>query len=994
MSNSTFSGKKHFWKSSEEFLLPTNELQNVNQEFSTDYDKPPVFDSAVSRRTFMALLSATMAVGAAACRRPDHKLVPTVKAVEYRTPGIPNYYTTVFQNRNAAYGLLVKSAEGRPIKLDGNDRHPISMGVSSARIQATLLSLYDPDRVLRRPLLHGGDSSVGNAIATMTDAAKTAISNGKSVRVLIDDHCSPTYSALISEIEQKIPSVKFVTVSATHADGAAAANFAVLGIDGEIVPDLSKADVIVSVDADLLGTDKNSVYHIRNFSSKRKPSKKNPMMNRLVAVEAMMSLTGANSDHRVIAQPYEYEQILAAILKAVISSKGSNAVGAGVASSVSSANHPSAAKIAEMLVNAGDKGIVVAGSHLSPTANALALSINLTLGSLGTGKALDTANILPNSGRKMPAIDALKAELKSKSVGVAIFADVNPEYFGDREMKALIGGIPKRVSLSKYEDETSSICSVAIPTTHYLESWGDAVSFDGTYSIQQPMIAPLNESSISIQDALMQFGKALNPELFATTPTYFDYLRARLQTALPNQKEWENALQEGIVKKMSAPQAGSLNINQGAAAEWASKVGKSNSSTMVCHVALSTTINDGDMANNGWMQELPDPITKVTWGNVAAVSAKTAGEWGAKQGDVVRITTNNGSIELPTFIQDGMADGVVSVTTGYGRTMGGNVLKEIGANAYKLLGSGESIGYIPVTVVKTGKSETIATTQGHNSIEGRDIVKDVTLAELMSGKHEETEEHIIPHDLSLVDSYEYKGHRWGMTIDMSACVGCSACTTACQVENNIPSVGKEQVIKGREMHWIRLDRYYSKDKEGNVETLFQPMLCQHCENAPCENVCPVAATTHSPEGLNEMTYNRCVGTRYCLNNCPYKVRRFNFLNWHKNEKTPMDLVFNPDVTVRMRGIMEKCTFCVQRINEGKFHAKDHGRARVQDGEVITACQQACPAGAIIFGDMNDKTSRVYLSKNSEDRKFRVLEELNIRPSITYHGKVRNKAEKA
>ncbi|MBI3258763.1 MAG: hypothetical protein HYZ54_04710, partial [Ignavibacteriae bacterium] len=610
MSNSTFSGKKRFWKNSEEFLLPTNELQNGNQEFSTDYDKPPVFDSAVSRRTFMALLSATMAVGAAACRRPDHKLVPAVKAVEYRTPGIPNYYTTVYQNRNAAYGLLVKSAEGRPIKLDGNDRHPISMGVSSSRIQATLLSLYDPDRVLRRPLLHGGDSSVVNALNTMSDAAKAEIANGKSVRIFIDDHCSPAYSALISEIEQKNPAVKFVTVSATHADGAAAANYAILGIDGEIVPDLSKADLIVSIDADILGTDKNSVYHIRNFSSNRKPTKKNPAMNRLVAVEAMMSLTGANSDHRIVAQPSEYEQILAAILRGVLASKGSSAVGASVASSVASANHPSASKIADMLISAGEKGIVITGAHLSPTANALALSINLALGSVGAGKALDTANILPNSGRKSPAIETLKAELKSKSVGVAVFADVNPEYFGDREMKALIAGIPKRISLSKYEDETSSICSIVIPTTHYLESWGDAVSFDGTYSIQQPMIAPLNESSISIQDALIQFGKALNPELFATTPTYFDYLRARLQTVLPNQKEWENALQDGIVKKMSAPpQTGSLNVNQDAAAEWTSKVSKSKPSTMVCHVALSLTINDGDMANNGWMQELPDPIT-------------------------------------------------------------------------------------------------------------------------------------------------------------------------------------------------------------------------------------------------------------------------------------------------------------------------------------------------------------------------------------------------
>ncbi|MBS1537457.1 MAG: 4Fe-4S dicluster domain-containing protein [Bacteroidetes bacterium] len=993
MSNSTFSSKKRFWKTSEEFLLSPNELQNEQQEFSADYDKPPVFESAVSRRTFMALLSATMAVGAAACRRPDHKLVPTVKAVEYRTPGIPNYYTTVYQNRNAAFGLLVKTVEGRPIKLDGNDRHPISMGVSSSRIQATLLSLYDPDRVLRRPRLHGGDSSVTNGIITISDAIKSAIADGKTVRILIDEHCSPSYTALINEIELKIPSLKFVTVPATISDGTASANNSILGIDSEIVPDLSKADVIVSVDADLLGTDKNSVYHIRNFSAKRKPTKKNPVMNMLFTVEAMMSLTGANSDHRIIVQPSEYEQILSAILKEVIASKGSSSVGANVASAVSSATHPSASKIAEMLTKAGDKGIVVAGAHLSTKANAIALCINLVLGSVGTGKVLDIAHTLPNSNRKTPAIENLRSELKSKSVGVLIFADTNTEYFGDRDMKSLVSGVPKRISLSQYEDETCSICSVIMPTTHFLESWGDAVGFEGTYSIQQPIIAPLNESSISIQDALIQISKALNPELFTTAATYFDYIRTRLQSILPNQKEWDNSLQDGIVKNASIPQVGSLNVNQAGAAELVSKASKATMSKTIGHIALSLTVNNGDLANNGWLQELPDPITKVTWGNIAAVSAKTAGEWGVKQGDVIRISTNNGSIEVPTFIQDGMADGVVSITTGYGRTQGGTILKNVGANVYKLLGLGESLGYIEITVEKTGKHEIIATTQGHNSIEGRDIVRDVTLAEFVSDNHEH-EHHLISNDLSIVDDYTYKGHRWGMTIDMSACVGCSACTTACQVENNIPSVGKQEVINGREMHWIRLDRYYSKDDKGNVETLFQPMLCQHCENAPCENVCPVAATTHSPEGLNEMTYNRCVGTRYCLNNCPYKVRRFNFLNWHKNDKTPLDLVFNPDVTVRMRGIMEKCTFCVQRINEGKFHAKDHGRARVLDGEIITACQQACPAGAIIFGDMNDKTSKVYLSKNTEDRKFRVLEELNVRPSITYHGKVRNKAEKA
>ena len=440
----------------------------------------------------------------------------------------------------------------------------------------------------------------------------------------------------------------------------------------------------------------------------------------------------------------------------------------------------------------------------------------------------------------------------------------------------------------------------------------------------------------------------------------------------------------------------------------------------------SYAILDGSQANNSWLQELPDPITKATWGNVAMMNKQTAESLNAVQGEVLRFSTTQGSIELPVFVQPGMSNNVVSIALGYGRTAGGKVLEGVGANAYTLLSANGGL-FVSAKAEKVGRTEQIATTQGHHAIERfdkpspfdndwKERTKDIlgvqegyiTLASLAAakgGSHEEHghDAHHISDTLSIVDGFHYSGHRWAMAIDLSACTGCSACVVACQAENNIPTVGKKYVANSREMHWIRIDRYYREDASGNVTTVFQPMLCQHCENAPCENVCPVAATTHSPEGLNEMTYNRCVGTRYCMNNCPYKVRRFNFLNWHKDKKTPLDMAFNPDVTVRMRGVMEKCTFCVQRLNEAKMHAKDQGDSRVQDGDVVTACQQACPAGAILFGNVNDPKSAVaksatinrgnhtqeYKEKNGA---FKVLSELNVRPSVTYLVKVRNTDE--
>lgn len=983
MNNST---KKKYWKNSEDFIKGS--ITRSSNEFQPGDEYAPSFENGVSRRTFMALVSASMAVGAVACRRPDHKLVPTVQAVEYLTPGIPLHYTTVYQRKNAAYGLLVRSSEGKPTKIDGNDKHPTSRGRSSAEMQAELLSLYDPDRI-RRASVNNGDSSTANALLSIGENIAQEITAGKQVRFLIDEHASVTFSTLIADIESKMSSVKFVSVPSYVNDGAALAYNAGIGVNGELVPDLSKAQTIISIDADFLGIDKNAVYHTMNFSAGRKPTHENPTMNQLIAVESMLSLTGAAADKRFMASPSEYEAILAGIYSKLAqqSPEISNATAA-----LKPSNSEVVQYIVTALQKAGDKAIVLTGAHLSPTAHALTLAINAALGNIGLGKILYQGNVLPNSGEKKSAINTLISDINAGSIGVLIFCDINPEYNSNPNLKSALVKVKKRFYLGVNHNETADICSVTVPTAHFLECWGDAITFDGTHSIQQPMIAPLNDGSLSLQDSIIQIVNYVQSGTI-TDADYYSYLRRNLANLITSTSVWETALRDGIIPTMQPVELPDIALNVTALATVITS-GYSNLKGANCYIVPSNTLGDGQMANNGWLNELPDPITKVTWDNVVCITDKKAKELDVQQGDLLKVSRNGvGSVMLPAYIQPGLQEGISSISLGWGRTSGGKVLLGNGDNASRLLSADESYGYIPVTIEKANGSKKLALTQTHHTIDDdREIINEVTLTEF--AKNHKTEHgggHSVTLPLSIVSDVKYKGHRWGMTIDLSACTGCNACTIACQAENNIPVIGREQVANGRIMTWIRLDRYYSKphqDKD-DVEVNYMPMLCQHCENAPCENVCPVAATTHSPEGLNEMTYNRCVGTKYCANNCPYKVRRFNWLNYHKNERQPLDLVYNTDVTIRARGVIEKCSFCVQRINHAKYHAKDQGHSRVKDGDMVTACQQACPAGAIYFGDMNDTNSNVMKVRSTREN-YKVLEEINVRPSIAYMYKVRNR----
>jgi molybdopterin-containing oxidoreductase family iron-sulfur binding subunit len=982
------------WKSIDE--LAAGGLQGNTGEFTEG--TTTLGDSAVNRRGFMTLVSAGMALTAVACRRPEQSLIPATKSLQNNTPGLPRFYTSTYVQRNVAYGALVKTREGRPIKIGGNDQHPTNAGTTGVEMQGSLLSLYDPDRI-RRSRVNKGYTTFDAAASAIATAITNAAAAGKRTVFLTQEHASPSFARLQTDIATAIPSASFVTLPAIINDGQALANRAIFGVDAELVPDMGLAKTIVCVEADPLGIDKLSTYHTRRFAAGRRPSKEQPEMSKLIVAEVGYSLTGMNADERVKLHPSQAEPFLAALERSL-----GGSVGAGVVGQASNDTVKTAEKAAAALKSAGSAGLVMAGAHLSPRAHAIATSINVALGSVGAGKPLDPSKQVPFSNAKRASVEALVADMSAGNVGVLVFCDVNPEYSADRAFRTAMAKVPTRVAINMLEDETAKTCSISIPASHWLESWGDAVSFDGTLSIQQPMILPLNEGIPSSADTLMTVARKAGGA-FADVESYYAFVKNSWFNVTGSETGWSSAVQLGIANTFAPSAQPGVNLAAAASLESASVP-----TGMVVSVRADHNIGDGSYANNAWLQELPDPVTKVSWDNVALISPKTAVKLGlatatdaksllAANENMIVIKTATGSVSLPVWVQVGQADDVIVTQLGYGRTAGGQTLEGIGANAYPLSSYGSG-AYVAATIEKTGDRARVATTQNHHTLDDgrgeRTVAKHVTIGDVTSG-HLHLGDHFydagkaadgkFDQPLSITTDYQYKGHRWGMVIDMSSCTGCGSCVVACQSENNIPSVGKEQVAIGRELHWIRLDRYYTGDME-NPQAMVEPMLCQHCENAPCENVCPVAATTHSPEGLNEMTYNRCVGTRYCLNNCPYKVRRFNFLNYHKDEREPQNLVYNPEVTTRMRGIMEKCTFCVQRINDAKYHAKDAGRARVQDGEVVTACQEACPAGAIVFGDMNDPNSKVSKLRVSE-RGFKVLEELNVRPSVVYLAKVRN-----
>jgi molybdopterin-containing oxidoreductase family iron-sulfur binding subunit len=992
----------------------------------------------IARRDFLTIMGASMAMASFACaRRPVNKIIPYVVKPEEITPGVATWYASTCPECGTDCGILIKNREGRPIKLEGNPDHPINRGTLCSRGQASLLNLYDPDR-LKAPLIRSRTNGGSHREASWKDVdsaiqakLKSVAAGAGRVRVLTGEMSSESTRRLIREflsVFRNGKHVEFEPLSLSELSDAQGLSYGT-----ELVPQyrFDLADFVVSLGADFLGNWVSPVEHARAWAKKRTLEGQDPAhakISKLVSFESNLTSTGANSDERYLVRPGDELKVALALAHELIVSqkrsqlaKESSILAAlegykpeTVAAEIGMENGAAQIKkIAnELWANRG-KSLVVGGSVQTKTQEAVALqvAVNLLNSALeNDGTTIDgTVNFSqPRSG--YTAMSQLISDMKAGQVDALIIYRSNPAYTLPRAVVGLeeaMKRVPLIIVVADHDDETAHFADFVLADHHYLENWGDANPRKGLYSLQQPAMAPIH-STRAFQDSLLVWAKALNASgMVARSPDWHEYLRnhwkethfKEISVAGTFDQFWDGTLRTGVFDVRAAQGAqtkpSARSFRSASVAQLPKYSAKGATETLLVLYA-KVSMHDGRHANNAWLQEMPDPISSVTWDNYLNVSPALAKKLDVRDDDVVEIRSGDVIAQLPVHVQPGMHPQVVSAAVGYGRRSVGKVGNLAGVDVFpfvradggRLLFAGQS-----VSIHKTGKFYKLASTQWHTTTESRPIINDITLAQYR--KNPTASMHTDPHlrlDAvpSLWPAHEYKSYRWGMAIDLNSCFGCGACVIACQAENNVPVVGRDQVRVARQMHWLRIDRYYSGTPE-NPDVVFQPMLCQHCENAPCETVCPVLATVHDDEGLNAQVYNRCVGTRYCQNNCPYKVRRFNFFDHWKSYEGTMNMVWNPDVTVRTRGIMEKCTFCVQRIRDAKDKAKDAGE-RVHEGDFQTACQQTCPSGAIVFGDMNDPKSRLSKMKESPQA-FRVLEVLNTKPSISYMTKVRNKAEK-
>lgn len=905
------------------------------------------------RRDFIQGLGAAMALNAAACRRPEQRAVPLVNPVEYVIPGVSNYYSTLFTLQNIAFPILVETRDEKPVKIEANLLPGRKGAVSDKYMQSALYSLYDPDRFQNASIENkktGKEEAIDKIIKSL------ASSSGISA-VITDISCSPSSLEMKKQISIANPKIMFFEMNPLDRNYyLQEANKAVLGLDGELLPDLSAADLIITLDSDIFGTDPLAAYYANSWFQSQ-----NFEENRLIAIEAGLSPTGIVADKRFAIHPDKFERLLNDInnlleQKAVISQ-----------------NNELYNEISDYFGK--NKSIVIlGGKQLSIRAHTLIIKINKLLGAFTDGGAYSTKSILPGSEGRKESEKELRDLLTGNKIENLLFLDINPFYFAESTLKNLISKVPinRRFAINFYKDETAENCSVFIPLSHSLESWRDAVSPDGYYVIGQPVINPLNKNSVSKEEFMFLICKNLNISAFQDLNTFYDYLRKSCLGDAPDRMSWENALRRGYFegKRISATE---IKFNQLNSDEKIIDIAPKEELSLI--ITPSLNIFDGRFANCAWLQELPHPVSKQCWGNSLAMNNRTAVKQGLKEGDIAKIESNGNSLELSVLIIDEIANDVICCESGYGRSAGGNIAKGTGGNINLLFDTSSDTILQVFKIYPTGKTYKIARTQTDFSLTNLKLEKDIFYqpAEIQKKKSSDS-------------NFEYTGNRWAMAIDLKKCTACGACQIACQSENNIPSVGKDEIIRGRNMLWLNIERYTTViGKERKHVNL--PLLCQHCEKAPCENVCPVAATTHSPEGINEMTYNRCIGARFCMVNCPYKIRRFNFKNHAKDIHTPFENILNPDVTVRMQGIAEKCTFCIQRINEARKNARKSGLA-IDDTKLQTACQQSCPTGAILFGNINNKESAIS-KKLSCTQYFKLLEELNTQPSISYIGLNRN-----
>ena len=1040
------SKNQKYWKGAEELERTPGFLKSQKHEFSDALPLDEVLTEEgvelnSNRRDFLKFFGFSVtSVALAACyRTPVRHAVPYLVKPNDVTPGVPNYYSSTCGGCSAACGAEVKVREGRPIKLDGSARSPISQGGMCATGQASILDLYDIER-LANPLRNGQEVEDWNKLDVEISKKISKIqASGKKLVVLSETVHSPSALKAIGDFQTKYSNVEHVTYNPVSYSGILEANEADFG--KAVIPsyNFEKASVIVSFGADFLGTWISPVEYTKGYVMNRIP-KAGQEMSQHFQFESNLSTTGTNADYRFPMHASKESLYLSTLYNEVAKVKGGTQI--PVPESGELAGN-SISRAAKALLKAGSSALVVSGSS-SKEIQQIVNGLNALLGSIGNTISFDAYSMQFDATQK--ALNELKADIKNKSVGGIIFWGTNPVYSNNKEFWTdAIKNAKLSVSFARTKDETASLCEYVCPDNHFLESWGDAEPKKGHVHFTQPTISPVfNTRQAPL--SLLVWAEAIAPDLMDPfekkghlaqkhhTSPYYSYVK---DTWSGVGKSFEELLHDGYYSASSEGASGAAySGNVTSLASYISKAAKVKEVDLVLYNSVG--VNDGSHANNAWVQELPDPVSKVTWDNYVSLPKALAEKLDIDKNDTVNIEVNGYSLaNVPALIQPGQANNTVGLAIGYGRWAAGKVggSKEkgydiLGVNAYPFIGKDGSTVLNGVKITKGDDSYELAQTQTHHSIEGRDIVRETTLRKWQENAKAGNDTP-APHIYTIWEKQEYRkdgapNHLWSMAIDLNACTGCSSCVVACSIENNVPVVGRDEIRLRREMHWIRIDRYYSFHNENkevsdeeyitkekviakadraqkesgnykhweNVKVVHQPMLCQHCHQAPCETVCPVLATTHSSEGLNQMTYNRCIGTKYCGNNCPYKVRRFNWFRYNDNNAFDFHfnnqlgkMVMNPDVTVRTRGVMEKCSFCVQRLQAAKLEAKRQNK-KMETNAVQTACQRACPANAIVFGDLHNPESEISkLAKN--ERGYEVLKELNVQSSITYLTKVRN-----
>lgn len=1014
--------RNRFWRSVSQFQK-SEEFSRINAtEFIPGASEGPGAgaEGGATRRQFIQLMGASMAMaGLTACRKPVETIVPYVRQPEDAVEGVPVFFATAMPLSGRISPMLVQSFDGRPVKVEGNPEHPTAQGASGTFEQASVLALYDPDRL--STVRHDGQTS--DWVTFRRTMAELPTSS--RVLVMAEPSSSMTQAFVRRQMEQRFSTVRWVDYDAAHGTNAARGVQSAYGRSYRAVHHVDKAQVIVTLDADLFGSTATDADGASSgFAAGRDPERMGGM-NRLYAIESDYSLTGGMADHRLRVKSSE----IASFAAALAAELGAWSGDAGV-----HASHEWVSAVAADLRSAGSAGLVVAGCNQPAGVHALAAAINASLGAVGT--TVELLDVEENATDVEAEWATIADEIASGAYDIVLTLGVNPAYHMPAYAEA-VSSVANRVHVGFYLDETAATANWVVPQAHYLEAWGDGADLHGVASVIQPLIAPLYDDAHSILEVVGLF--ATGTQMFG-----YDMVRAVWRDRLSGDFDsaWRKIVHDGF-EEGTRYRAVSPRLSASGVSAAVSELDLGAHDGIEVVVGLDPKVLDGRYANNAWLQELPDPTTKVVWDNVAKMNQATADDLGVGAkldggkywADIVALQVGDQQVELPVWIQPGLADGSVHVTMGYGREITserdhretnlfdlddytdvygkGAISSGVGSSVAGLVAGGR-IG--TATVSKTGTGYMVASTQDHGAIDAEHVGNEVrkrglfrmaTVEEYRADPEfvrggepaplkEDWEDYPTlweqnhPKFSEEMLANNYSENQWGMVIDLNTCTGCNACVVACQAENNIQVVGKEEVARGREMHWLRMDRYFVSGEDGSFEDplmVIQPMPCQHCENAPCEQVCPVAATVHSPDGTNQMIYNRCIGTRYCANNCPFKVRRFNFFNWTKTLPVSLHMASNPNVTVRSRGVMEKCSFCIQRIRSANKVANVEDRP-IRDGEVVTACQSACASGAITFGDLSDPESEVSRKRES-DRRYELLAELNVKPRVSYLGRVRN-----